>query len=200
MKQEEALILDIRTDPPERPITFYGKAPSIYYDVHEDRHLIKWSDPATFPVIGYQTLDLLTGEIERDVEITKEEDLFYLRHLITPRESRLVPYPLVLVVSTVVADLAYQCVISGWAGVNTRNPNLDTLPLGYSYHARVDRSWEGILQHDRGHTEREHLLHTCQVLGVKLEGTETPGMLLRRLVLHLAEQDPILVESEEVGQ
>jgi hypothetical protein len=107
--QEEPVILDIFTNPTERPISFTGKAPDCYYDEATGRHLIEWYKPETYQLAGYQVMNFATGALERNVlRIRAEEDIFELRHFISPQASLLSPAPMVLAVSEVVADIAYR--------------------------------------------------------------------------------------------
>jgi hypothetical protein len=200
--QEEALILDIITEPVHRPVSFLGRAPHCYYDATTNRHLIEWHRPETFLVTGYQTLSLTTGEIEHKVEqIRKEDDLFYLGHLMSPQPSPLVPPPFVLMASKVVADITYRSAFSGQQD-RERSQNLETVPYAWHYYARTGRSWERVFEHDSGFTEREYIEDACTKFGMPYEQTASIGALIRLLVLHLAHLEMIEVigdRKEEVA-
>lgn len=194
---EEATILDITTAPPVRPIAFTGSAPDCYYDRATNTHLIEWHKASAFQLTGYQLISLLTGGLVRDVpRLTAQEDVFELRHYMSPLASILVPPPRTLVVSQVVAELAYRAAHT----TGERNPNLEVLPMAYHYQARIERSWSRILEVDaRGKDERGHLEHAASVCGLHLEEGESTGQLLRRFVLHLAEQEMIEIgESSKI--
>jgi hypothetical protein len=99
-------------------------------------------------------------------------------------------------VSAVARDIAHRgAFASGRTG--ELNPNLETLPLAYHYHARAGRTWTRILEVDsRGHTEHEHLAYAVRACGLTVEDTESTATLLRRFVLHLAAQEPIIIEAQ----
>jgi hypothetical protein len=195
--REEPLILDITTEPAERPISFTSQGPDIYYNREERRPMIEWWKPGTFLLTGYRVLRLSDGELECQVErITHEEDIFHLRHLVCPQPSALLAFPLVLMVSHCAADIAYRAATAGM-GDRELNPNLEVLPLGYNEHARVGRSWTRILEVDsRGHTEREHLEEAASACGIIPEATESIAVLLRRFVIHLSQQETVALEEE----
>lgn len=191
--QEEPLILDIFTAPVDRPISFLGRAPHIFYNAAENRHLIEWSKPTTFLLTGYQVLHLVTGEPGRTVPtLTNEDEIFYLRHLISPQPSTLMPVPFVLMASSAVAEIAYR---SAFFGVPEReqSQNIETLPYAWHYHVRSGRSWEPVFQHDTGFTEREYIEDACDKFGLSYDRTISTGALLRLLVLHMAAQVAIVV-------
>lgn len=193
MVQEEPLLLDIMTNPAARPISFTGRAPDCYYDAATDQHLVEWWRPETYQLVGYQVMAFTTGELERDVpRITSEADLFELRHIISPQSSALLPAPLVLVVSEVVADIAYRAAWPANTKGRERNPNLEILPRAYHYQARVGRSWKRILEVDsRGYTELEHLQVACRACSVPVEQEDTPIALMRKWILRVAAQEPL---------
>jgi len=196
---EEPVLLDIFTNPTERPISFEGRAPDCYYNEAESRHLIEWHKPETYQLAGYQVMNFATGALERDVSrIIQEDDLFELRHFISPQSSLLLPAPLVLAVSSVVVDIAYRAAWPGTFKKRERSSNIETLPLAYHYHARTGRTWTRILEIDgRGHTERQHLEAAAMAIGVELQEAETPAAVLRRFVLHLATLETIAIAPDE---
>lgn len=129
MAQEEPLILDIFTEPTKRPVAWTGRASDVYYNEAENRHLIEWWKPETYLLTGYQMISLGTGELERKVDaFTSDDDIFELRHLISPQSSVHVPYPLVLMASAVARDIAHRGAFAG-TPKGELNPNLETLPL-----------------------------------------------------------------------
>ncbi|SRR5579885_1563863 len=192
---EQPLILDIFTEPAVRPIAFLGSAPNCYYDQATNKHLIEWWKPETYLLTGYQVMSLVTGELERKVEqLAREADVFELQHLISPQASALVPPPFVLMVSEVTADIVYHAVSRGTK--RERSANLETLPRGYSYHARTGRAWTRILEVDsRGLDEREHLEKACVACGATISEKDSTAALLRKLVLRLAAQEPIAIQE-----
>lgn len=188
---EEPVILAITTEPAERPPDFSGRAPGIYYDASRHRALIDWYKPETFRLLGYEVVTL-SGAVKRKVEhITTAEELAYVRHLVAPQ-----PAPLVLMISPAAAEIAF---VGATAGERARqmNPNLETLPMAWDYQARVGRTWKRILEIDNphGHTERDYLVYACQVCGVASEATVSIAHLLRRFVLHLAEQEDVALDE-----
>ena len=197
--QEEPVLLDIFTNPTERPISFEGRAPDCYYNEAESRHLIEWHKPETYQLMGYQVLNFATGALERDVpRIIQEDDLFELRHFISPQSSLLSPAPMVLAVSSAVVDIAYRAAWPGTFQKRERSSNIETLPLAYHYHARTGRTWTRILEIDgRGHTERQHLEAAATAIGVELHEAETAAAVLRRFVLHLAALETIVIAPDE---
>lgn len=198
MAQEEPLILDIFTEPAGRPVAWTGRAPDISYNEATNKHLIEWWKPETYLLTSYQVMNLVTGEPERKVDaLTNEGDIFELRHLIGPRPSVHVPSPLILMASAVARDIAHR---GAFAGVRKGelNPNLETLPLAYHYQAQTGRTWTRILEVDsRGNTERDHLAYAVRTYGLTVESTESTATLLQRFVLHLAAQEPLVIEESE---
>jgi hypothetical protein len=176
---------------------FLPVSPLSYFTRISVLGLIEWWKPETYLLTGYQVMNLATGELERKVDaLTNDDDIFYLRHLIGPRSSVHVPYPLVLMVSAVARDIAHRGAFSG-VRKGELNPNLELLPLAYHYHARTGRAWTRILEADvRGHTEHGHIAYACQACGLTVEDTESMATLLRRFVLHLAAQEPIIIKAQ----
>lgn len=198
MLQEEAIILDITTEPEKRPISFTGQAPNCYYEKTTNTHLIAWSRPETFTLTGYQALSLTSGDVIHCIEqFTDEKDYIELRHLLIPPSSALVPYPLVLMTSDVTAEIAYRAARES-KQQRERNPNLELLPIAYYYLARTGRTWTRILESDgSGRTERQHLEYAATTCEMQLEQDESTSALLRRFVLHLAAQERIEMEEDQ---
>ena len=197
MVQEEPLLLEIFTNPVARPISFTGRAPDCYYDAATNQHLVEWWKPETYQLVGYQVMAFATGELERNVpRIREEADLYELRHFISPQSSALLPAPLVLMVSEVVADIAYRAAWPGNTKGRERNPNLEMLARAYHYQARTGRTWTRILEVDsRGYTELEHLQVACCACGIQIGQEDTPIALARKWILHVAAQEPIVIAS-----
>ena len=163
MVQEEPLILDIETEPSERPVAWTGRAADISYNEATNKHLIEWWKPETYLLTGYQAMSLVTGELA----------------------------------SAVARDIAHRGAFAG-ARKGKLNPNLETLPLAYHSQARTGRTWTRILEVDnRGHTECEHLTYAVRTCDLTVSDADSTAMLLRRFALHVAAQEPLVIEESE---
>ena len=135
----------------------------------------------------YQIVNLAGSVLYSRDLITQESDLIELRHLIAPLTSVLVPAPLVLVVSSVVVEIAARLAIPNRD--REMNPHLETLPSGWNIQARTGRGWTRILPIDsHGKTEREYLEHAALTCGMEMREGESTAQLVRRFLLHLAAQ------------
>jgi hypothetical protein len=62
----------------------------------------------------------------------------------------------------------------------------------------ADQDRTRILEADsRGNAEREHLLTTCRVCGVQVDEADSTTALMRKLIMHLAAQEPIVIAPDE---
>lgn len=193
---EEPLILDIFTHPIERAVTDAGgKTPDCYYDPIERKMLFECFKPDAYQLIGYQTMHLLSGEIERRVEqIATQDELSYLQYLLSPYTSSLLPPPFVLMATSMAREIAYQAAWRGYGSEeHKKNENMDFVPKGYHYIARTGRTWTNILERGQhGHTERGMLEHACQTCDVVIGEQESIASMIRRFVLHLASQPEVV--------
>lgn len=191
---EEPLILDIFTNPVVRPSTSTGKIPDCYYDPIERKMLFDCFEPTAYQITGYQTMHLLSGEIDRQVErITNEEELRYLQYLISPYTSLLLPSPFILMATSLAREITYHAAWSGYIEGTRRekNENMDAVPLGWHYVARTGRTWTRILELSAGYTERELLVQACNVCSISIREQESIASLIRRFALHLAAQPQV---------
>lgn len=177
---EDTMILDLRTDRP-RAVAEQGKSPAISL---KKQVRFPWKKPEAYLLTGYEALPLVSGEMVYSIsEITATEDLSYLRFLITSSSSPLIDRPLVLMASPFALNIAQFAIKE-----EDLNPNLETIPQGGNHYARFGYRWTRILQSGGGLVEEEYLAQAATASGLALQSGETNGQLLRRFVLHRANQ------------
>ncbi len=151
-------------------------------------------------MIGYTAMDLESGEILRRAEMQWTDDLYYLKHLVCPDFSALVPYPWVLTLYPS-SLYAVRFELQRHAkGLYLFNPNLQevlvTLHLELALRDGRPTSvfgWKD-LPHNQHMTARQALEMVCTLHEVPVQGTTVE--LMRSLVLHLTTLQPIELASK----
>ncbi len=176
--ENKTILLDIQTEPEVLP-----------YSVQEGTPIL----------ISYTSMHLESGETLRQADMSTTEDLYYIRHLVCPMYSALVPYPWVLMLyGSELHTVRYELERNA-KGLYLFNPNLTELLVTthIEYTLEGNRpvsiySWRDIAW-NKGWTTRQTLEHICMLHGVDREGST--AKIMRRFVLHLAGLDMIHLDE-----
>lgn len=207
MIEAHAFTLTLETDPADRPLANYGACPARFIN-----RMDAYFRESSYRLIGYSALDLVSGEQKFGVERVKEyRDLLDLRYLLTPALSAITQPPVVIAPGRFALDIAYRVLdidsrqLSNAPGRRSPfelNPALEIMPTqGGRYHLYRDRAWHSCLAFDengmeKGQTEYEQLTMVCDWLGIIPERAfESSALLMRRIILHLAEQESMVIEE-----
>lgn len=191
MVASQALILHLETLPAERPRDDYGTCPPAYR-----ARMQAYFDRASYQLKGYAALELLSGETRFEHEqIETERDLQDLRYLLAPALSEIASAPAVVAPSPFAASIAHRLL-----NTSAHNPAVHFIPHGYHYHVYRARAWHRVLgvyeSINEGQTEREQLVSIRDTLGIPPERAYEPSAwLIRQIILYLAEQEPMQVET-----
>jgi hypothetical protein len=179
----QAIVLDIRTQPDVHP-----------YMEEPERPLLT----------GFTALDLGSGEVLYEADMTRREDLHYIGWLCCPEYSALDPSPNVIICypSSLYA-VRFELERNVKKGLYLFNPNLtEVLVSAHVDYVLVDGRPQSVYGWNdqtwfKGWTARQALEHVCGLHGIDDASTESTVALLRRLVLHLAALDPIAIAPDD---
>jgi hypothetical protein len=171
------LILQLVTEPDRRPVLYLDARISGFY-----------------PLIGYRSYDLKTGELIADAPLTNEDDYAYLFGMLHVSVLAQVDKPLFLLLSDGDLDVFwhwFQRLFDREVSLRPYKALTTSLPLWAPVPAPGGKDW---LDFPANTVAQEvYFPRLCEVLGLPVEPDASMASMLRRIVGHLAEQEAIVL-------